>query len=158
MQYVEGLLSTDLSLRTECTSTDRSQSLCILRACLRTPSVETYRFMQPGKAHRYRAFAGTTGLCFMRAWGWCRWLLSKRESELRSNAEPETARENTYFWVVTIEISRVTAYADYGNSDDSRLLPIPRHARFPRFREEESERKGFSGYPRLLGGPFAREV
>jgi hypothetical protein len=69
MQYVEGLLSTDLSLRTEWTSTDRSQSLCILRACFRTPSVLTYRFVQPGNPHRYRAFAGTTGLCFMRASG-----------------------------------------------------------------------------------------
>ena len=45
---------------------DRSQSLCILRACFRTPSVLTYRFVQPGNPQRYRAFAGTTGLCFMR--------------------------------------------------------------------------------------------
>ena len=50
---------------TECTSTDRNQSLCILRACLRTPSVETYRFEQPGNPHRYRASAGAITLCFM---------------------------------------------------------------------------------------------
>ena len=68
MQYVEGLLSNDLSLSTECTSTDRNQSGCILRACLRTPSVETYRFEHPGNPHRYRAFAGATTLGFMMAY------------------------------------------------------------------------------------------
>ena len=53
-----GVSSLALSRSPEWWSTDLSQWLCALRACLRTPSVDAYRFEHPGNPQRYRALGG----------------------------------------------------------------------------------------------------
>jgi len=57
-QYVEGFDANALSREIACWSTFRSHSVCRLRACFLTPSVEQKRFSQPGKPHLNRALAG----------------------------------------------------------------------------------------------------
>mmetsp|Transcript_29332 Transcript_29332/g.75616 ORF Transcript_29332/g.75616 Transcript_29332/m.75616 type:complete len:209 (-) Transcript_29332:118-744(-) len=52
VQYVEGFDSVARSREPAASSMALSQPICVLRACFRTPSVEAYRLLQPGKPHR----------------------------------------------------------------------------------------------------------